>query len=167
MAPSCRNQPAIAASRDRASPSRAELALAAVTPTGATAADPHRRTRADHAAETAEDYVEAIEELADDAGDCRVVDLAGHFGVSHVTVIRIIRRLEAEGLVTTERYQPVRLTAAGEKLAAESAERHRIVLAFLKKLGVDEHVAAADAEGIEHHLSPETLARMRDFAGEA
>ena len=128
-------------------------------------ANAKRRTRADHAAETAEDYVEAMVELADAAGDCRVTDLAGHFGVSHVTVIRIVRRLAGEGLVETAPYQPVRLTAAGRRLATASAERHATVYAFLRKLGVDARTAAVDAEGIEHHLSPATLRRMRRFLG--
>jgi DtxR family manganese transport transcriptional regulator len=127
------------------------------------AARPHRRTRADHASETAEDYVEAMVDLADPDGTCRVVRLAEHFGVSHVTVIRIVRRLEAAGLVETQPYQPLRLTRRGRKLAAESADRHRLVLAFLRKLGVDAATAAVDAEGIEHHLSPQTLQRMRAY----
>ncbi len=135
-------------------------------PLAADIAKPHRRTRADHASETAEDYVEAIVELADDGGACRVKHLAEHFGVSHVTVIRIVQRLAGEGLVTTEPYQPVFLTDAGQKLAAESARRHRVVFAFLRKLGVDEATAAVDAEGIEHHLSPATLRRMQAFLSE-
>jgi DtxR family manganese transport transcriptional regulator len=32
------------------------------------------------------------------------------------------------------------------------------VAAFLRKLGVSKKVAELDAEGIEHHVSPETLA---------
>jgi DtxR family manganese transport transcriptional regulator len=117
--------------------------------------------------ETAEDYVEAIVKLADDAGACRVSNLAEHFGVSHVTVIRIVRRLEGEGLVETEPYQPVRLTAAGLRLARAAAERHQIVFQVLRKLGIDAATAAVDAEGIEHHLSPSTLRQMRKFISEA
>jgi DtxR family manganese transport transcriptional regulator len=142
------------------------MASAASEPSRASPHDvarPHRRTRADHASETAEDYVEAIQQLSDADGACRIVGLAEHFGVSHVTVIRIVKRLAGEGLVTTAPYQPVRLTRAGEKLAAESAERHQLVLDFLKKLGVDDATAAVDAEGIEHHLSPTTLEKMRQF----
>ena len=36
---------------------------------------------------------------------------------------------------------------------------------FLRKLGVDEATAQADAEGIEHHVSPATLRAMRRFRG--
>ena len=49
-------------------------------------ADRHRRTRNDHSSETAEDYVEAVADLQDENGLCRVVDLAKRFAVSHVTV---------------------------------------------------------------------------------
>ncbi len=125
----------------------------------------HQRTRADHAAETAEDYVEAIAELSGDAGACRVVDLAKRFGVSHVTVIRILKRLESEGLVKTKPYQPVTLTAKGRRLAATCRQRHDTVYRFLRRLGVSEKVAAIDTEGIEHHISAETLSRFRSFLG--
>jgi DtxR family manganese transport transcriptional regulator len=123
----------------------------------------HRRTRSDHAQETAEDYVEAIADIVASKERCRIVDLTEHFGVAHVTVIKIIRRLEGEGLVTTEPYRPVELTAKGRRLAKACRERHELVYRFLRELGVRESVAANDAEGVEHHLSPETLGRMRAF----
>ncbi|TWT88835.1 Transcriptional regulator MntR [Pseudobythopirellula maris] len=122
-----------------------------------------RRIRDDHAAETAEDYVEAIAELARDEGQCRGADLARHFGVSHVTVTKTVARLAAEGLVETEPYQPIALTKKGERLAEASRKRHEVVLAFLLALGVDEATAQADAEGIEHHVSPSTLKRFKAF----
>ncbi len=127
--------------------------------------EPHRRTRDDHATETAEDYVEAIADLIDRTGTCRVTDLARHFGVSHVTVTKTIRRLEGDaGLVATEPRQPIRLTAKGRRLAKLSRERHEIVRDFLLTLGISPRTAEVDAEGIEHHVSPETLARFRAIA---
>lgn len=122
---------------------------------------PFRRTRSDHANETAEDYVEAIAETIAANGQCRNADLARLFAVSHVTVNKTIGRLQREGLVATEPYGPVALTAAGEKLAAEARRRHEIVLAFLLSLGVSQAVAEIDSEGIEHHVSEETLAAFK------
>lgn len=119
---------------------------------------PFRRTRTDHANETAEDYVEAIAETIQANGVCRNADLARLFAVSHVTVNKTIGRLQKEGLVDTEPYGPVALTTAGEKLAKESRRRHEIVLEFLLSLGVSRSVAEIDSEGIEHHVSEETLA---------
>ena len=124
------------------------------------------KVRADHSTETAEDYVERISDIIHRKGECRVKDLAAIMGVSHVTVVRIIARLAKEGLVTSEPYRPVRLTPEGELLAAQSRQRHETVLSFLLALGVRPVEAARDAEGMEHHVSAATLARMKAFVTE-
>lgn len=124
----------------------------------------YERTRRDHASETAEDYVEAIADRIDAEGVCRVTDLSELFGVTHVTVIKTVQRLEREGLVTTAPYQPVNLTPKGRRLAKACRERHDIVYRFLLAIGVSPEIAAVDAEGIEHHVSPSTLARFKDIA---
>lgn len=124
---------------------------------GPQASKPFRRTRSDHASETAEDYVEAIAETIAASGVCRNADLARLFAVSHVTVNKTIGRLQKEGLVETEPYGPVSLTRDGERLAAKSKRRHEVVLEFLLALGISRSVAEADSEGIEHHVSEETL----------
>lgn len=129
-------------------------------------ATPHRRTRADHATELAEDYVEAIAEIEEANGVCRAVDLARQFAVSNVTVNRTIGRLHRDGYVETEPYGPVTLTAKGREVAAASKRRHEIVFKFLVSLGISERTAAIDAEGIEHHVSPETLKKFEELAGE-
>jgi DtxR family manganese transport transcriptional regulator len=126
-----------------------------------------RTTRAAHRDETAEDYVEAIKQLIADRGEARVKDLARMFGVSHVTVTRIVARLAREGLVEARPYRPVGLTAAGERLADRIRERHEVVLWFLKSLGVPARQAEIDAEGIEHHVSEATIRAMRRAMGRA
>ncbi len=117
-----------------------------------------QQTRREHASETAEDYVEAIADLAASQGEARVVDLARRLGVTHVTVNRTLARLKREGYVSTEPYRAIFLTPAGRKLAEECQHRHSVVVAFLRSLGISEKTAEIDAEGIEHHVSPETLA---------
>lgn len=126
----------------------------------------HERTRVDHATEIAEDYVEAIAEIIEEQGVCRVKDLSEHFAVSHVTVNRTVARLQRDGFATTEPYSPVELTSQGAKLAKNSRRRHEIVFSFLVALGVSEETATTDAEGIEHHVSPETLNLMETFISE-
>ncbi len=126
----------------------------------------HKRTRRDHAAETAEDYVEAVADIGERDGACRVRDLAERFGVSHVTVVRIVKRLEGEGYLATEPYRPIELTPKGKRLARDCRERHEVVYRFLLAIGVDERVAAIDSEGIEHHVSRQTLDCFRAITKE-
>jgi DtxR family manganese transport transcriptional regulator len=120
-----------------------------------------RRTRLEHAAETAQDYAEAIADLSAIHGEARAVDLARRLVVTHVTVIRTIARLQRDGFVSTRPYRSIFLTEKGNRLAEESRRRHEIVVAFLRSLGVPEEIAQTDAEGIEHHVSPETLSAFK------
>jgi DtxR family manganese transport transcriptional regulator len=117
-----------------------------------------RRSRRDRAVETAQDYVEAIADLSASLGEARVVDLARRLGVTHVTVNRTLARLKRAGFVNTKPYRAIFLTGAGNKLADECKRRHETVVAFLHSIGISEKIAWMDAEGIEHHVSPETLA---------
>lgn len=126
----------------------------------------HERTRGDHATELAEDYVEAIAEIIAEQGTCRVTDLAQRFAVSHVTVHRTVARLQRDGLAASEPYAPVELTPEGQRLAKASHRRHEIVYKFLIALGVSPETASIDSEGIEHHVSPETLRIMEAFVAE-
>ena len=117
-----------------------------------------RRTRQEQSEETAQDYVEMIAELIDATGEARVIDLARRLGVTHVTVSRTLQRLRREGLITSLPYRAIFLTAAGKRLSEESRHRHEVVVEFLQAIGVPDAVAHSDAEGIEHHVSRETLA---------
>jgi DtxR family manganese transport transcriptional regulator len=121
-------------------------------------AENFRQTRRARRSEIAEDYVELIAELIDAGGEARAVDIARRLGVSHATVIKTIGRLQRDGLVVTKPYRAVFLTDEGRRLALWSRQRHEIVLKFLLAIGVSQEIAHADAEGIEHHVSPETLA---------
>jgi DtxR family manganese transport transcriptional regulator len=121
-------------------------------------AENFRRSRRDHALETAQDYVEAIADLTISQGEARVTDLARRLGVTHVTVNRTLARLKRIGFVNAMPYRAIFLTDTGHKLAKESKQRHETVRAFLRSLGISERIAELDAEGIEHHVSPETLA---------
>ncbi len=122
-----------------------------------------RKTRKDNASETAQDYVEAVGELLEHEGEARPTDLARMFGVSHVTVVRTVARLQRDGLLTAKPYRSIFLTPQGAALAAECRERHELVVAFLLALGVPPAAAESDAEGMEHHLGAETIAAFRAF----
>jgi len=133
----------------------------------ATASERFQFTRGSHARETAEDYVEAIADLIERNGTCRGIDLARLFLVTPVTISKTMSRLQSEGLVEFEPYGPFTLTPKGSSLAAYSKHRHEVVLDFLQSIGVSEEIAQIDAEGIEHHVSPETLSAFQVFAKKA
>jgi DtxR family manganese transport transcriptional regulator len=120
-------------------------------------AKPFIATRSHHGSELAEDYVEIIYDLIENTGEARVRDIATHFGVSHVTVIRSVDRLQKKGYVLTQQHQPITLTPKGKKLAKLCKERHQFLLHYLTSLGVPEEIAQVDVEGMEHHISPQTM----------
>jgi len=125
--------------------------------------DGFQRTRADHATELAEDYVELIADLINETGEARTVDIAARLGVTHVTVANTINRLKRDGLVTSQRYRSIFLTDKGRLLAATARQRHNLVVDFLVALGVPSADAEIDAEGIEHHISDSTVAAMSRY----
>lgn len=127
------------------------------------AARRHERVRKQHSDELAQDYVEAIHELIESGKPARVTDLQSVFGVSHVSVVRALQRFEKRGLLDRSSGDGVQLTDLGRKMATEAAARHQLVVDFLRKLGVSHAQANADAEGLEHHLSDESLAALRKF----
>jgi DtxR family manganese transport transcriptional regulator len=112
----------------------------------------------------AEDYVELIDEIIREKGEARAIDLATRLQVSHVTVGKTVRRLCREGWMETAPYKPIILTGKGIELASQGRERHEIVLQFLLALGVSRATAETDAEGIEHHVSQETLNALATFS---
>lgn len=122
-----------------------------------------RRTRADHQTEISEDYVEMIADIIEERGEARGTDIAQRLGVSNATVVKTLKRLQDAGLVTQEPYRPIFLTEDGRKLAEEGKRRHRIVEDFLLALGVSAETAHIDSEGMEHHVSDETLQAMGRF----
>ena len=116
-----------------------------------------RQVREAHRRELIDDYVELISDLIREVGEARQVDMAARLGVSQPTVAKMLKRLATMGLIEMIPWRGVFLTAEGEKLAQESRERHQIVENFLLVLGVSPEIARRDAEGMEHHVSEETL----------
>ena len=98
-----------------------------------------------------------IAELIAATGEARVIDLARRLGVTHVTVARTIQRLQRDGLVTTQPYRSIFLTAAGRACRRSHDDAMRSWSSSWNRLAVPALVAQSDAEGIEHHVSAETL----------
>jgi DtxR family manganese transport transcriptional regulator len=125
------------------------------------------RAREARASEVLEDYAELIDDLLHIGGQARATEIARRLGVSHVTAVKAVARLEREGFAVSQPYRGVTLTDSGRALAARVRARHRVVLDLLLALGVPPEDAKADAEGIEHHVSPATLAAFARFLDRA
>lgn len=125
------------------------------------------RAREARATELLEDYAELIDDLVRESGEARATDIARRLGVSHVTAVKAVARLEREGLAVAVPRRHITLTKAGVALAARVRARHRLVFDLLLALGVPQEDARADAEGIEHHVSPATLAAFARFLARA
>jgi DtxR family manganese transport transcriptional regulator len=121
---------------------------------------PFVRARLSHASENTADYLEAVSDLIAEKGEARLVDIAARLGISKATANKTLQRIQREGHIRTEPYRAVFLTDSGSAIAEEARHRHQVVLDFLLAGGVPEEVALRDSEGMEHHVSPETVALL-------
>lgn len=110
-----------------------------------------------------EDYLEVIYELITQKGYATTVDISDYLNVSSPSVTKMLQRLNESGHINYERYRGISLTESGVAVAKNMHDRHGILADFLKMIGVDEDTANRDAEGIEHHLHPETLKKLEEF----
>ena len=104
-----------------------------------------------------EDYLEQIHNLIAQKGYARVVDIAGNLKISQASVTNMIQRMDADGLVVYERYRGVVLTETGRKVGEEIARRHEVLTRLLAGFGLDAETVHQDVEGMEHHISRQTL----------
>ena len=120
-----------------------------------------------HLMEAVEDYVELIDDLIRTTGEARLVDIAFRLGITQPSASKTLARLQRDGFVTSAPYRSIFLTEKGKKLADASRERHDVVYRFLCALGVSKETAKRDSEGLEHHVSEETLDVFRNFIDKA
>lgn len=126
-------------------------------------ADRFARAREAQSVVLIEDYVEMIGDLIAELGEARVADIAERMGVAQPTATKAVARLKREGFATSRPYRGVFLTEEGAELAERVRARHRTVVALLVAVGVPEEVAELDAEGIEHHVSEQSLKAFEQF----
>ena len=112
--------------------------------------------------ESAENYLEAILVLAQD-GPVHAVDVARRLGFSRPTVSVMLHELERSGHVAIDDGL-LSLTESGRQIAASIYDRHETIAGLLMAAGVSRETAYLDACKIEHDLSPETFARLKEYA---
>ena len=113
-----------------------------------------------------EDYLEVIYELVEQKGYATTVDISSYLNVSSPSVTKMMQKLDETGYLKYEKYRGIRLTNEGIRIARNIRNRHGLLAEFFKIIGVDEETANNDAEGIEHHLHPETMKKLEEFINE-
>ena len=112
--------------------------------------------------ESAEDYLEAILRLSQKSREVRSVDIASMLGVSKPSVSHAMKLLREDGYIAMDRYGTVTLLEKGAAIAQRIYERHRVIARLLESLGVDSKIALADACKIEHDISDESFAALKN-----
>lgn len=111
-----------------------------------------------------EDYLEAILALAEKKdGDVRSVDVSRYLNVTRPSVSRAMKLLVDGGFVVMHTTGQLELTEEGHEIAASIYERHKVLTGWLESIGVSPETAEEDACRIEHDLSAETFARIKEF----
>ena len=114
--------------------------------------------------QSAEDYLERIHELIESKGTAHVADIAQSLGVGKPSVTSMVQKLADEGYLNYEKYRSLPLTDSGRSIAKRIRDRHKVLAEFFTLLDLDDKTQARDIEGIEHHLSSETLDTFADLS---
>jgi|SRR5690554_2581454 Mn-dependent DtxR family transcriptional regulator len=109
-----------------------------------------------------EDYIEQIYLLIESKGYARVSDIAEALSVHPSSVTKMVKKLDKDGYLNYEKYRGLILTAKGKKIGKRLVYRHELLEQFLGIIGVDEENIYDDVEGIEHHLSWNSIDRIGD-----
>ncbi|GIP35312.1 transcriptional regulator MntR [Paenibacillus sp. J2TS4] len=104
-----------------------------------------------------EDYLERIYKLIDEKGYARVSDIAEGLAVHPSSVTKMIQKLDKDSYLVYEKYRGLILTPKGKKMGKRLVERHHLLEQFLEVIGVQEENIYTDVEGIEHHLSWDSI----------
>ena len=112
--------------------------------------------------ESAEDYLEAILRLSQKGGGVRSVDIATMLSVSKPSVSHAMKLLREDGYIAMDRYGTVTLLDKGAEIANRIYERHTVLTTMLESLGVPSEIARTDACKMEHDISDESFARIKE-----
>ncbi|GGF08208.1 transcriptional regulator MntR [Halobacillus andaensis] len=110
-----------------------------------------------------EDYIEQIYILIEDKGYARVSDIAENLQVHPSSVTKMVQKLDRDQYLNYEKYRGLILTPKGKKVGKRLVYRHELLEQFLEIIGVEKDKIYEDVEGIEHHLSWDSIDRIGDL----
>ncbi|MBQ9544462.1 MAG: metal-dependent transcriptional regulator [Clostridia bacterium] len=112
---------------------------------------------------SSEDYLEAILMIRNKSGNCRSIDVAAHMGFSKPSVSIAMAKLASSGLVSKDEDGQLYLTDAGNAIAIRTLEKHNFLIELLTHIGVQKETAEEDACLLEHSLSDESFAKLKEW----
>ena len=115
-----------------------------------------------HIQESGEMYLEAIYVLQQKQGEVHAIDISQHLGYSKPSVSRAMGILRTGGFITVDEENHIHLTEEGRAVAEKIYERHDILSKMLISLGVPEKTAIEDACRLEHAISDESFAAIKN-----
>lgn len=107
-----------------------------------------------------EDYIEQIYILMEKKGYARVSDIAENLQVHPSSVTKMVQKLDKDEYLKYEKYRGLILTDKGEQVGKRLVYRHGLLEDFLRIIGVEEENIYQDVEGIEHHMSWNSIERI-------
>ena len=113
--------------------------------------------------ESAENYLETVLMLRQRKGFVRSIDIANEMGFSKPSVSIAMKNLKENGYITIDDGGMISLTDKGREIAEKTYERHTLFTEWLIRLGVSPEVAAEDACRMEHAVSEESFAAIKNF----
>ena len=107
-------------------------------------------------------YLEAIYVLSKKQSSVHAIDISQHLGYSKPSVSRAMGILRSGGYITVDEENHIHLTDTGRAVAEKIYERHDILSKMLIFLGVPEKTAIEDACRLEHAISDESFAAIKN-----
>ena len=112
--------------------------------------------------ESAENYLETILVLSKKLPVVRSVDISNELGFKKSSVSIAMKNLREKGHITVTDAGYIYLTESGKQIADMIYERHELLSSWLVRLGVPEEIATEDACRIEHVISKESVAAIKN-----
>ena len=113
--------------------------------------------------ESQEMYLETIFVLSQKSPSVRSIDVAEEMGYSKPSVSRAVALLKNKGYLNVAPDGSLILTESGVTTARRVFERHTVLSEFLSLIGVSNETASVDACRIEHVISDETVAAIKNY----
>jgi Mn-dependent DtxR family transcriptional regulator len=112
--------------------------------------------------ESAENYLETILILSNKLPFVRSIDISNELGYKKSSVSVAMKNLRENALISVDNLGYISLTDEGKKIAEHIYERHNFLCDWLVNLGVSKDIAEDDACKLEHILSPESYAAIKN-----